>query len=220
MMKKVAVILSGCGFMDGSEIHEATLTLLALDLAGAVYQAAAPNVEQSRLMDHFAREPVAGTRNVLVEAARIARGKIEDASTLKADDFDAVVIPGGFGAANNLSTFATEGVRMKVQADVGRFLVEMHRAGKPMAGICIAPPLLAWTMKKCGVTGARITIGNDKATANAIRELGQEHVDCAADDCVVDPVNKLVSTPAYMTAKGIAEMWQGLKKSIDELLKL
>ncbi len=219
-MKKVAVILSGCGFMDGSEIHEATLTLLALDLAGASYQAAAPDVEQARLMDHLCREKVDGVRNVLVEAARIARGKIIPASALKVADYDAVVVPGGFGAANNLCTFATQGAGMTVQSDIGRFLVDMHKAGKPMAAICIAPPLLAWTMKKCGVTGAKITIGNDQATADAIRALGQEHVDCAANDCVVDPVNKLVSTPAYMTAKGIGEMWQGVQKTVNELLKL
>ncbi len=219
-MKKVAVIMAGCGFKDGGEIHENTLTLLALNLAGAQYQCAAPSIPQFQVVDHVTAQRVAETRNVMVEAARIARGNIVDVRELRVADYDAVVVPGGFGAANNLSSFAREGAAMKVDPGVAEFLIGMHKAGKPIGAICIAPPLAAWTLKQCGVTGADITIGNDPGTAAKIRELGQNHVDCPATDCVVDRRHKVVTTPAYMTAKSIGELWTGIQRTIEELLKL
>ena len=155
----------------------------------------------------------------MVEAARIAAGT-SWRQELRVADYDAVVVPGGFGAANNLSSFAREGAAMKVDPGVGEFLIGMHKAGKPIGAICIAPPLAAWTLKQCGVTGADITIGNDPGTAAKIRELGQNHVDCPATDCVVDRRHKVVTTPAYMTARSIGELWAGIQRTIEELLKL
>ena len=219
-MKKAAVIMSGCGFKDGGEIHENTLTLLALNLAGVEYQAAAPSISQFQVVDHLQGVPVAETRNVLVEAARIARGDILPVRDLCPADFDCVIIPGGFGAANNLSSFARDGAGMKVNPNVANFLMGMYRAGKPMAAICIAPPLLAWVLRECGVQGADITIGNDPVVAERIREFGQNHVECAAIDCVVDRRYKIVTTPAYMTAKSIGELWTGISRTVDELMKL
>jgi enhancing lycopene biosynthesis protein 2 len=218
--KKVAVILSGCGFMDGAEIHEATLTLLALDLAGADVTIAAPDAGQARVVDHGTGKETGEKRNVLAESARIARGAIVPVSRLRAADFDAVVLPGGYGAALNLSNFAKSGADLAVEPSVAAFLKEAKAAGRTLAALCIAPPILARVLKDAGVRGARLTIGNDPGTAAAIEALGQTHVACAADSCVVDRENRVVTTPAYMTAGGIAELWKGVEKAVNAVLDL
>jgi enhancing lycopene biosynthesis protein 2 len=219
-MKNIAVILSGCGFLDGAEIHEATLTLLALDVAGASYQCAAPSIMQTAVVNHVSRGKSGEDRNVMDESARIARCKILDVRDLKVADYDAVMIPGGYGVASNLCSLASDGPAMTVNPDVAAFLVAMHKAGKPIAALCIAPPLLAWTLKQCGVSGAALTIGNDPGTASVIKAFGQKHVECPATDCVVDAANKIVTSPAYMTAKSIGEVWSGVGKTVDALLKM
>jgi len=219
--KKVAVILSGCGVFDGSEIHEATLTLLALDMKGAVSVVAAPDIMQTKVYNHYKNQDEPNEkRNCLVEAGRIARGNIVKVSELKVSELDAAIIPGGYGAALNLSNFATSGADLQVEPTVATFLREMHSQGKPLAALCIAPPILAKILKEAGVKGAKITIGNDKQVASQIEALGQTHVNCPATSCVVDEKNKIVTTPAYMLASGIAELWQGVQATVDALLKL
>ena len=156
-MAKIGVILSGCGVNDGSEIHEAVLTLLAIDKHGAEAVCMAPDMEQADVIDHLAGKPASEKRNVLVESARIARGNIRSLKDVKAADIDAVVLPGGFGAAKNLSTFAKDGPGCKVQGDVERLLKEMHEAGKPIGALCIAPAVLA---KALGSKKPRLTIGS------------------------------------------------------------
>lgn len=219
--KHVAVILSGCGVFDGSEIHEATLTLLALDLAGARAVCAAPDREQARVVNHRTQAAVSGERrNVLIESARIARGDIRPVSELRVAEVDAAILPGGYGAALNLSSFATAGSDLQVEPTLAAFLREMWSARKPLAALCIAPPILAKVLKDAGVQGARLTIGCDTGVAGAIAALGQAHVACEAGSCVVDAANRLVTSPAYMTAGGIGELWQGVQATVKALLDL
>ena len=218
-MARVAVILSGCGVFDGTEIHEAVLTLLALDRAGAEVQCVAPNKDQFDVVNHLTKEPQPGEkRNVLVESARIARGNVKDIATVSAEDFDAVILPGGFGAAKNLSTYATDNANCTVDGGVQRFLQEMHAAGKPICAICISPVILARTFGKDG--SPRVTIGKAPETANHIESMGAEHISCPVDDFVVDQKAKIVTTPAYMLARSIHEASIGIEKAVNETLKL
>lgn len=218
---KVAVILSGCGVYDGAEIHEATLTLLALDLLGVKAVPAAPDIPQAKVVNHAIGKDVPGeNRNVLVESARIARGDIRQVSELDVDDLDAAILPGGFGAALNLSDFATAGADVTVERTVSDFLGRMHKAGKPIAALCISPPILARVLKDAGVEGASLTIGNDPGAAGGINALGQQHVDCTPDSFVVDEANLVVSCPCYMLAGSIGELWKGIEGTVARLVEM
>ncbi len=216
-MSKVAVVLAGCGFYDGAEINEAVLTLLSLDQQGATYQCFAPDVQQMHVINHLTGEPAAGeTRNVLVEAARIARGKIKDVRQAKVDEFDALLVPGGYGAAKNLCNFAVAGAGMAVQADFLKLAREFHEKGKPIGLICIAPVMAAAI---CG-EGARCTIGNDADTAAAITAMGGQHLECPVSEARVDTENKLVTTPAYMLAGKVSEAYRGISECVKEVLAM
>jgi len=216
-MKKVAVILSGCGVFDGAEIHESVLTLLALEQAGASYQCFAPNIDQVHVINHLKGEVSEGeTRNVLVESARIARGNAKDVADANADDFDALILPGGFGAAKNLCDFAFKGAECKVNPDVLAFCQAMAAQEKPLGFICIAPAMIPHVYGK----GAKVTIGNDQETASAIETMGGEHICCPVNEFVVDEVNKVVSTPAYMLAGNILEAKLGIDKLVNKVLDM
>ena len=219
-MKKVGVVLGGCGVQDGSEIHEAVSVLLALARKGAQAVCLAPAGPQARVMNHAAGAPVEESRDMLVESARIARGDIFTLADAKVGELDAIVIPGGFGAALNLSNFANVGADMEIHADLQPFLSAAYRAGKPICALCIAPPILAKLMQQEGVKGAKLTIGSDAGTAAAMEALGQTHVAASATEAVVDPDHKLVTGPAYMLAQNVAELYEGIDKAIDELLRL
>lgn len=215
-MTKVAVILSGCGVYDGAEIHESVLTLLALDRAGAKYECLAPNIEQMHVVNHLTGEVAEGeSRNVLVESARIARGAVKDVAKADAADYDALILPGGFGAAKNLCDFAVKGAECTIQPDVERFIQAMADAGKPVGFVCIAPAMVPRIYGD-----AKVTIGTDTDTAAAIESMGGVHVACPVREFVVDEENKLVSTPAYMLAQNIGEAAEGIEKLVHEVLRL
>jgi enhancing lycopene biosynthesis protein 2 len=218
-MKKVAVILSGCGVFDGAEIHESCAALLALHRAGAEAVICAPDVPQMHVVDHLAGEPADGRpRGVLVEAARIARGEIQPLAAVDPAAVDAVLLPGGFGAAKNLCDFAVKGADCTVVPEVAAFLRAVHDAGKPIGAMCIAPVILA---KVFGPDlSPRLTIGNDPTTAAAVNALGAEHVDCAPDQTVVDEANRIVTTPAYMLAGDIGQVFDGAADFVPRLLAL
>jgi len=219
-MPRVGVCLSGCGVFDGSEIHEAVLTLLALDRAGADAVCCAPNMDQAVVIDHLTRNPASGTsRNVLVESARIARGKIVDIAQVRASDLDALIFPGGFGAAKNLCNFADKGPDCTVHPEVERLAGEMLDAGKPIGAICIAPAMLARIVGRRGMH-PRMTIGNDKGTAAALEKMGARHVDCPCESFIVDEAHKIVTTPAYMLGTGPASVFAGIQKLVQEVLRL
>jgi enhancing lycopene biosynthesis protein 2 len=219
-MKRIGVILSGCGVMDGSEIHEAVITMLTLDRGGAEICCLAPDIEQMEVVDHLTKAPVSGEkRHVLLESARIARGAIKDIAVFAASDLDGVVIPGGYGAAINLCTFAKEGTQCSVNSDVARLLKEMHAAKKPIGALCIAPALVARVFGEAGIK-VEVTIGDDADTAAALREMGAVHVDRSATEIHVDEANRIVTTPAYMLAGGIAEVAAGVEKAVRKVLEM
>jgi len=215
-MKKIAVILSGSGVFDGSEIYESVLTFLRLEHNSVHYQCFAPNVEQLHVINHLTGEVAEGeTRNVLVEAARLARGNVKDLAEANPDEFDAMIIPGGFGAAKNLSDFAIKGHECSINPDLERFARAIHQAGKPVGLICIAP---AMTPKLLG-TGIQCTIGNDAGVAEAITAMGGQHTDCSVDQIVIDEASKVITTPAYMLAGSITEAASGINRLVDEVVK-
>lgn len=215
-MKNIAVILSGSGVFDGSEIYESVLTFLRLEHNSVHYQCFAPNVEQLHVINHLTGEVAEGeTRNVLVEAARLARGNVKDLAEANPDEFDAMIIPGGFGAAKNLSDFAVKGHECSINPDLERFARAIHQAGKPVGLICIAP---AMTPKLLG-TGIQCTIGNDAGVAEAITAMGGQHTDCSVDQIVIDEANKVITTPAYMLAGSITEAASGINRLVDEVVK-
>ncbi|MDO8954029.1 MAG: isoprenoid biosynthesis glyoxalase ElbB [Gammaproteobacteria bacterium] len=215
MMKKIAVVLAGCGQMDGSEIHEATLTLLALAQNGASYEGLAPNRDQYEVFNHYAQKPEAGTRNILVEAARIMRGNVKVLDQAKVEDYDAVIFPGGNGAAKNLFDLAIRGQDYKVEPDILKFAKAFQATGKPMGFICISPMMIPFIYP----AGAKMTIGNDSATAKMAKAHGAIHVNCPVDDIVVDARYKLVSTPAYMLGPTIADVQKGIEKLVKKVLE-
>ena len=217
MSKKVAVILSGCGVYDGAEIHESVITLLRLDQRGADVQCFAPNVPQLHVVDHYSGDEMDETRNVLVESARIARGQIKDLREARAEDFDALIIPGGFGAAKNLSTFATEGVASKALPEVIALAQAFVEARKPIGMMCIAPTMAAQIFG----AGVVCTLGSDDAdAAKAVGEMGAEHQACEVTEIVVDDKHRLVTTPAYMLAQSISEAASGIYKLVDRVLEM
>ncbi|WP_321492256.1 isoprenoid biosynthesis glyoxalase ElbB [uncultured Desulfobacter sp.] len=217
MSKKVGVLLAGCGVYDGSEIHEAVLTLLYLDQAGAQIICMAPNMDQLHVIDHLSGTETSETRNVLVESARIARGEIKDLKDVQAKDLDALIIPGGFGAAKNLSNFAINGAEAQVQPDVQRIITDMVNSQKPVGALCIAPATLA---KAIADKKPEVTIGNDQGTADAIEKIGGKHVACAVDQTHIDKGKKIVTTPAYMLGPGIKDVAKGIEKLVKEVLSL
>ncbi|MBM1180584.1 MULTISPECIES: isoprenoid biosynthesis glyoxalase ElbB [Pseudomonas] len=214
--KKVAVILSGCGVYDGAEIHESVITLLRLDQRGAHAQCFAPNVAQMHVINHLTGEQMPESRNVLVESARIARGEVKDIREANVEDFDALIVPGGFGAAKNLSDFAVKGAECTVQPDVLALAEAFAEASKPVGLMCISPAMAA----KIYGPGVICTIGNDADTATVVNKMGATHQECDVSDIVEDKARKLVSTPAYMLAQSISEAASGINKMVDRVLEL
>ena len=216
-MKKIAVVLSGSGVFDGAEIHESVLTLLALERHGFEYQCFAPNIEQMHVINHLTGDVAEGeSRNVLVEAARIARGDIIDLAEAKAQDFDAAILPGGFGAAKNLSDFAVKGSDCSVNSDLVSFIKDFAKDKKPVGFMCIAPAMLPHIYGQ----GTQLTIGTDQETADAIEAMGGVHQSCPVEDIVVDEDNNLVTTPAYMLASSVSEAAKGIDKLVVKIASM
>jgi enhancing lycopene biosynthesis protein 2 len=215
--KKVGVLLSGCGVFDGAEIHEAVLTLLYLDQQGAEIVCMAPDIHQAQVINHLTQQPVNETRNVLVEAARIARGDIKNLADVTAGQIDALILPGGFGAAKNLSEFAFKGPGGSVNDQVKRILDEMIKAGKPIGALCIAPATVGMALKEKAPT---MTIGKEEGVIGALAALGVKHQLCAVSDIVVDETHKIVTSPAYMLGPGIKDVAVGIEKLVKKVLAL
>jgi enhancing lycopene biosynthesis protein 2 len=218
MGKKVGVVLSGCGVYDGAEIHETVVILLAIDRLGGEAVMCAPDVVQLHVVNHLTGEVEEGAeRNVLVESARIARGEIRDVASVTADELDALILPGGFGAAKNLCDFAVKGTDCEVDPGVAALVRAVHEQGKPVAAVCIAPALIA---KVLGDEGPKLTIGNDADTASALQTMGAAHIDCPVNEFVVDHDRKLISSPAYMLASSISEAAEGIERTVEALLEM
>lgn len=217
MTKKVAVVLCGSGFLDGSEIHEAVLTLLNIYKNGAEALCYAPNLNQRTVTNHFTKDAASETRNMLVESARIARGSVRPLDQLKVADADALIFPGGYGAALNLCDLALKGADCTVDPQVARVIKDFHAAKKPIGLICIAPAIGA---KVLGADKVEVTIGTDAATAQTLEKFGAKHVNKNFDEIHIDEKNRIVSTPAYMLAKNPAEVGVGVAKLVEQVLKM
>ncbi|MFC2086612.1 isoprenoid biosynthesis glyoxalase ElbB [Bacteroidota bacterium] len=213
--KKIAVILSGCGRADGSEIHESTLTLYFICKFGAEYEIFAPDINQHHVINHLTNEEMSETRNVLVESARIARGKIKPLNLFDSSNFDALIMPGGNGAAKNLFTYVTDGVKMKIQPDVKNAILKMHEGKKPIGALCIMPVLIAKVLQN-----VTLTIGQDNATAKDVEKMGAKNRITKAGEIIVDKENKLVTTPCYMLDSSICEVGDGIEKLVRKVLDL
>lgn len=214
-MKKVGVLLAGCGVFDGAEVTETVLTLLALEKAGMQPVCMAPDKDQYHVINHLTGKEMEERRNVLVEAARIPRGNIEDLASVSAADLDALVVPGGFGAAKNFSTFAIDGPKAKVDPEVERLILEVFEARKPIGLICISPAVAAQIL---GHTGLEVTIGNDAATAEGIESFGARHVNCPVTGIHIDEERRIISTPAFMLGQNIPEVAEGINKLVQTLV--
>lgn len=216
-MKNVGVLLSGCGVYDGSEIHESVITLLALERNGASTICMAPDIHQHHVVNHLTGQATEELRNVLVESARIARGEITDIKQIRSSELDALVIPGGFGAAKNLSDFAIKGKDAEVHAEVRRLIIEMADAQKPIGALCISPAVLAKVLEE---RLPQVTIGNDLGTAEAIEAMGGSHSVCEVGSIHVDTANRLVTTPAYMIGPSILDIAEGIEKLVKKVLEM
>jgi len=214
---KIGVLLHGCGVFDGTEIHEAVLTLLSLDRAGAEAVCMAPDKDQMHVINHITGQP-SGTRNVLEESARIARGNVKNIKSVSVDDIDGLIIPGGFGAAKNLCDFAIKGENCTVDPVIEDFIKKVHDKRKPIGAICIAPALVAKILGKD--EKIRVTIGTDKATGEKLNKMGAEHIECAVNDFVVDEKYRIVSTPAYMLGAGIKDIAEGIDGLVKAVIEL
>lgn len=215
MSKNIAVILSGCGFQDGTEIQEAVMTLLALDQQEASYQCFAPDMAQLKVQNHITSEESLEDRNVLEESARIARGDIKALREFSADNFDGLIMPGGFGAALNLSTFAVDGVNCSVHPEVEHAIQTIRATNKPIGALCIAPVILAKLIPE-----VHLTIGNDTDVAAAVTSLGANHSSTDHGEVVVDGANKIVTTPCYMLDAKVSDIYKGADALVREVLTL
>jgi enhancing lycopene biosynthesis protein 2 len=213
--KNFAVILSGCGHQDGTEIHEATLTLWAIHKNGAEFQCFAPDIKQHHVLNHITGQEMDEHRNVLIESARIARGKIKPLSAFSADSVDALVIPGGFGAAKNLSSYAFDGPECAVNPDVAKAVKAMHAVGKPIGALCIAPVILAKVLGN-----VTLTIGQDSGTAEALAAMGARHTPTLYGETAVDQQNKIVTTPCYMLNSRVDQIGEGADNLIRTMLEM
>lgn len=214
-MRKFAVILAGCGVYDGSEIHEAIMTLYAIMNNQGEYEIFAPDMPQHHVINHITGEEMNESRNVLVESARIARGKIKALSEFRAEDYDAIIFPGGFGAAKNLSDFAFGGANCLVHPEVEKTVTEMVKHGKPIGALCISPALMAKILKK-----PVLTIGQDEGTAKTLESMGAKHKKTGHGEVVVDPKYKLVTTPCYMLDANILDIAEGADAVVKAIFKL
>jgi len=212
-MKLFAVVLSGCGVFDGSEIHEAVMTMLAIDNLGASYSLFAPDIAQHHTINHLTGEAGSG-RNVLQEAARIARGKIAPLSQLRADDFDAVIFPGGFGAAKNLCSYAFDGVAMEVNTEVKRVITEFYTAKKPIGALCIAPVILAKM-----IPGCLVTVGEECDDSKAVEAMGAQHQVTTHEEVCVDKANMLFTGPCYMLDATIGQIQRGAENVVRSMIQ-
>lgn len=218
-MKKIAVVLSGCGVNDGSEIHESVVTLLAIKRNGADYTCFAPDKPQLHVIDHVKGEPADEKRNVLTESARIARGEIKPLTEYDPKDFDALVFPGGFGAAKNLFTFAVDGLDCTIDDQVKDAILKTNQAGKTIGAMCIAPALLAKAFEGSGKT-ITITIGDNADVAGAIEKMGAKHENKPVTDACIDDANKIVTAPAYMMNADISDVATGIEKLVTSVVKM
>ncbi|MBP7103043.1 MAG: isoprenoid biosynthesis glyoxalase ElbB [Bacteroidales bacterium] len=213
-MRKIAIIISGCGNLDGAEIHETLMTMLAIDKRGIEYEMFAPDIEQYHVINHITKKEMSEKRNVLIEAARIARGNIKDINKFSVKNFDAVVFPGGYGVAKNLFSYTLDGVHAKVLPQIEKIIKDTYASGKPIGALCISPVLIAKVLGDITVT-----IGQDQATADDIIKMGANHINAIQTDVVSDRKNKIFTTPCYMLNASVSDIAEGADNLIQAMLQ-
>jgi len=219
-MNKVGVVLSGCGHQDGTEIHEAVFTLHALEKAGSEAIIMAPDMDQFHVINHLnGNEEISESRNILVESARIARGKVVDVASVSGHQLDALIFPGGTGMAKNIFDYSMAGINCTIISDVQRLVVEILEADKPLGAICIAPVMVAKVLEYLGRTGT-VTGGFNDEINNDIKAMGINTIEVGAEEIVVDKENKIVTTPAYVEAKSMNESFMGIEKLVNKILDM
>lgn len=224
---KIAVLLSGCGVYDGAEIHESVFTLLCLDRLGAEVTCLAPDIDQHHVVNHTTGEEMEQKRNVFVEAARIARGNIKKLSEVQASDFDAVVLPGGFGVAKNFTKWAFSGPGGEINSTVKNFLVKTVELQNPLGVLCMAPTTLAKALEDSTVE-LKLSVGNTNesspydisAISEGMKATGAKALDCSKTDVLVDDAHNIVSSPCYMMDASISEIYEGIEKAMTKLVEL
>ena len=214
---KVALILSGCGYLDGSEIHETTLSLLALEEASHEWEGFAPDRKQLHVVNHSTEETTKeDSRNILKESARPVRGKITTLEDLNPDDWDALILPGGYGVAKNLSYFASENSDCIVDSLVEKAILAFHAQKKPIGAICIAPVLIAKAFQ--GKENIKLTLGNDPSMSEVLEKMGMTACEAARGEAVIDEKHKIISTPAYMyDDTSLVDVFTGIKALVKLL---
>lgn len=212
-MKKFAIILAGCGVYDGAEIHEATLSMLAIMAQGCSYQCFATDIKQHHVINHLNGEEMNESRNVLVESARIARGDVKNITEFQATDFDALLMPGGFGVAKNLCNFAFKGSNCEVNADVEQVIKQMHEAGKPIGALCISPVLVSKVLGE-----VKLTLGQDQDAIDNVEKMGSQHIKTTHGEVIVDEKNKIFTTPCYMLDANILQINEGATNIVKAIL--
>lgn len=214
-MKKIAVLLSGCGVYDGAEIHESVLSLLTLEKNGLDYTIFAPDIQQTQVVNHLNGELMDESRNVLIEAARIARGDIQPLNELDVEDFDALMMPGGFGVAKNFCSFAFDGANMTVNPDIAAVIKSFNDSNKILGALCISPVLISKIL-----SGVSVTIGDDEETAAAIEAFGSKHTPTEFSGVVVDAKHKIVTAPCYMLDSSITQVAENIEKMVKAMIQL
>ena len=215
MEKKIAIVLAGCGVFDGAEIHETTMTMLAIHQAGGTYQCFAPDLDQMHVVNHLNGKEMGESRNVLVEASRIARGDIKPLDELDMKDYDAIIFPGGFGVAKNLCSFAKDGPDCKVDTEVERVIKDTHEKKRPIGALCISPVLITRVLGD-----VQVTIGSDPETMQAIGKMGGTHKETTHGQVVVDDKHKVYTTPCYMLDSNIGQIYEGASGVVKKIMSV
>lgn len=218
MTKNIAIILSGCGYIDGAEINESVISALEVDRYGCNAEFFAPDIMQKHTVNHISGDEESNNRNVINESARICRGKISPIGDLQVDKFDALLIPGGFGVAKNLSSLAFDGINATINADFANIIKSFYNSNKPIGAICIAPAVLALVMKDESRSPIKLTIGEDADTAALINQAGHEHIIAASDEFVWDADNKIASCSAFMREDRISLIATGISKVVEKIV--
>ncbi len=216
-MPKFAIILSGCGRSDGSEIHETVTAMLAIAEDGCEYDCYAPNIDQSAVINGITSEKMEEKRNVMIESARLARGEIKDINELNLGEYDCILFPGGLGAVTNWCNYAKAGMACEVESSISRVMEEAHKEKKVIGAMCIAPVVVARVLGKYGIT---VTIGNDRSVAKSVESVGAHQKNTEVEKACIDEENRIVTTPAYMLAKNIVEVSKGAKSLVRAMIEL
>ena len=217
-MKKIAVILSGAGYLDGAEITETVSLLVELGKAGVAYNVFAPDKNYNAVAHHSQTHTDLGTRNAIEESARITRGEVRNLNELSVNKYDGLALPGGYGLAKNLSTWAQDGAGCTVNEKFKQTLLGFHKQSKPILALCIAPAVVARVLGQ--VASPSLTIGDDKVTAKEIEKCGSEHIECSVTDFVTDRENKIISSPAYMYEDAHHKVFAGIQNACKEFLEM